>query len=133
MKFHAAVVEELKRRVASGAVRPGEVAKLLNLPASRVSEIIGGRRLLKADEAFQLAGWWRMDPFVADMPDDEDGEMIVRAALDALPADFTQEERASAIWRGLQVGVRILTQNPDLSHHPDALRAVLRATREYLQ
>jgi transcriptional regulator with XRE-family HTH domain len=133
MDFHDHVITELRARVAAGQIQQVKVAELLQLPAPRITELLNGGRQLKANEAYKLAELFEMPPLFAGLPDKEDAETILIAVLETLPDDFSQEERASAIWQGLQAGMKLLRRNPDLAHQRPALLAVMRAASEYLQ
>lgn len=54
--------EILKDELAEIGVTPTELARQIDVPANRVSQIINGKRSITGDTALRLAHWFNTDP-----------------------------------------------------------------------
>lgn len=54
--------EVLKDELAELGVSPTELARQIDVPANRVSQIINGKRSISGDTALRLGHWFKVDP-----------------------------------------------------------------------
>jgi len=54
--------EVLKDELAEIGVTPTELARQIDVPANRMSQIINGKRSITGDTALRLAHWFNTDP-----------------------------------------------------------------------
>lgn len=54
--------EILEDELQEIGISPTELARQLNVPANRVSQIIAGKRAISSDSALRLGHWFDMDP-----------------------------------------------------------------------
>lgn len=54
--------EVLKEELDERGVSPTELARQIDVPANRVSQIVAGRRMITADTALRLGHWFGTDP-----------------------------------------------------------------------
>ena len=54
--------EILKDELAEIGVTPTELARQINVPANRLSQIINGKRSITGDTALRLGHWFNTDP-----------------------------------------------------------------------
>lgn len=54
--------EILKDELDEIGVSPTELARQINVPANRVSQIINGKRAITGDTALRFGHWFRTDP-----------------------------------------------------------------------
>jgi len=54
--------EILKDELAEIGVTPTELARQIDVPANRMSQIINGKRSITGDTALRLAHWFNTDP-----------------------------------------------------------------------
>ncbi len=52
----------LAERLATIGVTPTELARQINVPPNRISQIINGKRAITGDTALRLAHWFGMKP-----------------------------------------------------------------------
>ena len=54
--------EILAEELAERAVSPAELARQINVPANRISQIIRSKRAMTGDTALRLGHWFGMNP-----------------------------------------------------------------------
>ena len=54
--------EVLKEELDERGVSPTELARRIDVPANRVSQIVAGKRMITADTALRLGHWFGTDP-----------------------------------------------------------------------
>ena len=54
--------ELLKDELAELGVTPTELARQIDVPANRLSQIINGKRSISGDTALRLGHWFKVDP-----------------------------------------------------------------------
>src|SRR5438552_1449177 len=54
--------EILAEELAASGVTPTELARLLKVPANRITQIIQGKRSISGDTALRLGHWFGTDP-----------------------------------------------------------------------
>ena len=52
----------LKEEVAEYGITPTELARQIDVPPNRISQIINGKRSITADTAHRLGKWFRVEP-----------------------------------------------------------------------
>ncbi len=52
----------LKEELAELGITPTELARQINVPANRMSQIINGKRAVTGDTALRLGHWFKTDP-----------------------------------------------------------------------
>ncbi len=79
----------LKDELAEIGVTPSELARQIEVPANRLSQIINGKRAITGDTALRLAHWFNTDPqFWMNLQTQFDlvaAEEAAGAAIKALP------------------------------------------------
>ena len=86
----------LKDELAEIGVTPTELARQIDVPANRVSQIINGKRSITGDTALRLAHWFNTDPqFWMNLQAQFDlvtAEKTSGAAIKALPIRSARRE-----------------------------------------
>lgn len=54
--------EVLKDELAELGITPTELARQIDVPANRMSQIINGKRSISGDTALRLGHWFKVDP-----------------------------------------------------------------------
>lgn len=81
--------EVLAEGLQEPGISPAELARQINVPANRVSQIINGKRAITGDTALRLGHWFRTSPeFWLNLQSAHDLRLAERAAgaeISALP------------------------------------------------
>jgi addiction module HigA family antidote len=83
--------EVLKEELDARGVSPTELARRIDVPANRVSQIVAGKRMVTADTALRLAHWFGTDPRFW---------MNLQAQFDLVAAEREAGERIRALPTG---------------------------------
>ncbi|MFT5439714.1 MAG: addiction module HigA family antidote [Alphaproteobacteria bacterium] len=62
LKHAAHPGEVLKDELGGLGITPTELARQIDVPANRMSQIINGKRSITGDTALRLGHWFRTDP-----------------------------------------------------------------------
>ncbi len=86
--------EILKDELAEIGVTPTELARQIEVPANRLSQIINGKRSITGDTALRLAHWFNTDPqFWMNLQTQFDLVAAMEAAGEAIEALPTASAR----------------------------------------
>ena len=98
--------EILKHELAEIGMTPTELARQIEVPANRLSQIINGKRSITGDTALRLAHWFNTDPqFWMNLQTQFDlvaAKEAAGAAIEALPT--APAHRAGSAPPGLSQG-----------------------------
>ena len=80
--------EVLKEELDERGVSPTELARRIDVPANRVSQIVAGKRMITTDTALRLGHWFGTDPQFW---------MNLQARFDLVTAEREAGERIGAL------------------------------------
>ena len=92
--------EILKDELEERGVSPASFARLIDVPANRISQILAGKRAVTGDSALRFGHWFGMDPqFWLNLQSQYDlaqAEQLVGAKVRVLPTEAGAEQGVHA-------------------------------------